>query len=33
MALGGWRDIESVKRYMELLTKDRLKLEVEAACS
>jgi hypothetical protein len=31
MALGGWRDLESVKRYMKLLQKDFLKLAVEAA--
>jgi hypothetical protein len=33
MALGGWRDLGSVKRYMGLLQKDRLKLAVEAAWS
>lgn len=31
MALGGWRDLESVRRYMGVLQKDRLKLAVEAA--
>ncbi|MGO9087921.1 MAG: hypothetical protein ACLQBK_22105 [Candidatus Sulfotelmatobacter sp.] len=31
MALGGWRDLESVKRYMGLLQKDRLKLAAQAA--
>jgi len=33
MALVGCRDIESVKRYTGLLTKDRLKMAVEAAWS
>jgi hypothetical protein len=33
MRLGGWRDLESVKRYIGLLQKDRLKLAVEAAWS
>src|ERR1035438_2839077 len=31
MHLGGWRDMKSVKRYMGLLQKDRLKLAAEAA--
>jgi len=31
MRLGGWKDLGSVKRYMGLLQKDRLKLAVEAA--
>jgi integrase/recombinase XerD len=31
MKLGGWRDVDSVKRYMGLLTKDRLEQAVESA--
>jgi hypothetical protein len=31
MRLGGWHDLERVKRYMGLWQKDRLKLAVEAA--
>jgi hypothetical protein len=31
MALGGWRDLESVKRCMGLLQDDRLTAAVEAA--
>jgi hypothetical protein len=31
MALGGWRDLASVQRYMGLLNHDRLTAAVEAA--
>lgn len=31
MAMGGWRDLESVQRYMGLLAEDRLEQAVEAA--
>src|SRR5271170_3839312 len=31
MQLGGWRDVDSIKRYMGLLTEDRLEQAVEAA--
>ena len=33
VALNGWRDLESVKRYMGLLQADRLTMAVEAAWS
>jgi predicted phosphoadenosine phosphosulfate sulfurtransferase len=33
MRLGGWRDIESVNRYMGLIQDDRLAASVEAAWS
>jgi hypothetical protein len=31
MHLGGWRDLDSVRRYMGLLQKDRLKMALESA--
>jgi predicted phosphoadenosine phosphosulfate sulfurtransferase len=33
MRLGGWRDLESVKRYMGLMQDDKLKASLEAAWS